>query len=320
MIISTFQMTSRNRTLLLVFALLGLGASVMSSYVHYQMLADPTYTSFCDVSATVSCTQAYLSPYRQPPRCAGGGPRRPLLHPRRADGRDGAAAAAHPGRQESPRGRGRRRRGRKRPGLCLRAVGDRSRVHAVPGLGIVVPAPRAVPALRGVVRRGPRAFRGARGERRPCRWPRCPVARCGIRRRWRRPDRARRRRVAARGRAGSRRVVPARIGGAEAAQESAPSYPPLTPEQRVQFEAWYNVQPVVDVPIDKGAAKVLIVEFNDYQCPPCRQTYNEYKGDPGEVHPLRQREIRREAFPAGHRVQHAERRPRGGMRGGRRRS
>ena len=38
------------------------------------------------------------------------------------------------------------------------------------------------------------------------------------------------------------------------------------------------MQPVVDVPIDKGAAKVLIVKFNDYQCPPCRQTYNEYKG------------------------------------------
>jgi protein-disulfide isomerase len=67
-------------------------------------------------------------------------------------------------------------------------------------------------------------------------------------------------------------------GGAEAAQESTPSYPPLTPEQRVQFEAWYNVQPAVDVPIDKGGAKVLIVKFNDYQCPPCRQTYNEYKG------------------------------------------
>ena len=27
------------------------------------MLTDPTYTSFCDVSATVSCTQAYLSRY-----------------------------------------------------------------------------------------------------------------------------------------------------------------------------------------------------------------------------------------------------------------
>ena len=56
-------MASRNRLLLLACALLGLGASVTSSYVHYQMLTDPTYTSFCDVSATVSCTQAYLSRY-----------------------------------------------------------------------------------------------------------------------------------------------------------------------------------------------------------------------------------------------------------------
>ena len=56
-------MASRNRLLLLACALLGLGASVASSYVHYQMLTDPTYTSICDVSATVSCTQAYLSRY-----------------------------------------------------------------------------------------------------------------------------------------------------------------------------------------------------------------------------------------------------------------
>ena len=32
------------------------------------------------------------------------------------------------------------------------------------------------------------------------------------------------------------------------------------------------------MPIDKGAARVLVVKFNDYQCPPCRQTYMEYKG------------------------------------------
>jgi uncharacterized membrane protein/protein-disulfide isomerase len=31
--------------------------------VHYRLLTVPGYTSFCDVSATVSCTQAYLSPY-----------------------------------------------------------------------------------------------------------------------------------------------------------------------------------------------------------------------------------------------------------------
>ncbi len=44
------------------FALLGLGASTYSTWVHYRILNDPTYVeSFCDVSATVSCTAAYSS-------------------------------------------------------------------------------------------------------------------------------------------------------------------------------------------------------------------------------------------------------------------
>jgi uncharacterized membrane protein/protein-disulfide isomerase len=49
--------------LALICALVGLGASGTAAYVHYRMFADPTYTSFCDVSATVSCTQVYASPY-----------------------------------------------------------------------------------------------------------------------------------------------------------------------------------------------------------------------------------------------------------------
>ena len=43
------------------FALLGLGASAESTRVHYRILNDPTYASFCDVNATVSCTEAYTS-------------------------------------------------------------------------------------------------------------------------------------------------------------------------------------------------------------------------------------------------------------------
>ena len=49
--------------LALVCALVGLGASVAAAYVHYQLMFDPTYTSFCDVNATVSCTQVYMSQY-----------------------------------------------------------------------------------------------------------------------------------------------------------------------------------------------------------------------------------------------------------------
>src|SRR5262245_55785863 len=59
---TTSRMTLRQK-LLLAFGLLGLAASGMSTYVHYRLLTDPSYTSFCDVSSTMNCTQAYLSRY-----------------------------------------------------------------------------------------------------------------------------------------------------------------------------------------------------------------------------------------------------------------
>ncbi|HEX7282649.1 MAG TPA: vitamin K epoxide reductase family protein [Vicinamibacterales bacterium] len=43
------------------FAVLGLAASLASTWVHYRILNDPTYASFCDVNATFSCTEAYTS-------------------------------------------------------------------------------------------------------------------------------------------------------------------------------------------------------------------------------------------------------------------
>src|SRR5262245_11511184 len=43
------------------FALLGLIASSASTWVHYQILNDPTYASFCDVNESFSCTVAYTS-------------------------------------------------------------------------------------------------------------------------------------------------------------------------------------------------------------------------------------------------------------------
>ena len=54
-------MSKLSARLALAFALVGLGASVAAAYVHYQILHDPLYTSFCDVSATVSCTEVYHS-------------------------------------------------------------------------------------------------------------------------------------------------------------------------------------------------------------------------------------------------------------------
>jgi protein-disulfide isomerase len=54
-------MTQRAARFGLICAIVGLAASIAAAYVHYRLLFDPTYQSFCDVSSSVSCTQVYLS-------------------------------------------------------------------------------------------------------------------------------------------------------------------------------------------------------------------------------------------------------------------
>ena len=56
-------MTALARKLLVAFALLGLVASSAATYVHYNLIKNPDYSSFCDINATVSCKAAYLSRY-----------------------------------------------------------------------------------------------------------------------------------------------------------------------------------------------------------------------------------------------------------------
>lgn len=45
------------------FAALGLAASSASTWVHYRLINDPTYVSVCDVNSTLSCSEAYTSAY-----------------------------------------------------------------------------------------------------------------------------------------------------------------------------------------------------------------------------------------------------------------
>ena len=56
-------MSSVARKLLVAFGLLGLAASSAATYVHYHLIRNPDYSSFCDINATVSCKTAYLSRY-----------------------------------------------------------------------------------------------------------------------------------------------------------------------------------------------------------------------------------------------------------------
>ena len=51
------------RKLLVAFSLLGLAASSAATYVHYNLIQNPDYSSFCDFNATVTCRAAYLSRY-----------------------------------------------------------------------------------------------------------------------------------------------------------------------------------------------------------------------------------------------------------------
>ena len=56
-------MTKYQQVWLVLLACVGLAAASTSTYVHFQLLSDPSYTSFCDINASVSCTQVYQSRY-----------------------------------------------------------------------------------------------------------------------------------------------------------------------------------------------------------------------------------------------------------------
>jgi uncharacterized membrane protein/protein-disulfide isomerase len=56
-------MSTTVRRILFLLACAGLASALASLYVHVQLVARPGYLSFCDVSATISCTQVYQSRY-----------------------------------------------------------------------------------------------------------------------------------------------------------------------------------------------------------------------------------------------------------------
>jgi protein-disulfide isomerase len=52
---------------------------------------------------------------------------------------------------------------------------------------------------------------------------------------------------------------------------------PLSQERQSEFERYYSSQPRIPLVIPNDGAKVLIVKFNDFQCPACGQSYLAYK-------------------------------------------
>ena len=58
---------------------------------------------------------------------------------------------------------------------------------------------------------------------------------------------------------------------------SASVAPVPTQDQRSEFERWYASQPRVPLVVPPDGAKVLVVKFNDFQCPACGQSFLQYK-------------------------------------------
>jgi len=53
----------KGRIGILILAAVALVASIAALYVHYRIVKDPSYSSFCDISETVSCEAVLESPY-----------------------------------------------------------------------------------------------------------------------------------------------------------------------------------------------------------------------------------------------------------------
>jgi protein-disulfide isomerase len=51
----------------------------------------------------------------------------------------------------------------------------------------------------------------------------------------------------------------------------------LSAENRAEFEKYWTSLPARTVPVPADGAAVVVVKFNDYQCPPCKQSYLLYK-------------------------------------------
>jgi uncharacterized membrane protein len=249
-------MSALARKLLVAFGVLGLVASGAATWVHYHLIVNPDYASFCDINATVSCKQAYLSRYGSVagvPVAVGGLVFFALVlllawgsrgRSRIADSAPAyifslstlalavvlylAYASFFVLKEVCP--------------LCVATY------VAVAGVFIISGGASSVP-LSSLPRRVVRDLGALVAT---------PVALV---------------------------IALLFVAGAASAVALFPSpqerpvvkMEPLAQDQRTELERWWDLQPKVEMPYSNDGAKVLLVKFNDYQCPPCRATYFAYE-------------------------------------------
>ena len=254
-------MSSRSRTLLLAFALLGLVAASVSSYVHYKLLTNASYSSFCDVSATVSCTEAYTSQYGSfmgvPVAIGGVVFFAMVLSLAGVAGSPGSA-----GRETAPAYI-----------FLLSTIGLAFVLYLAWASYVVLKVFCILCALTYVsviaifiISGGATSIpmttlpgRATRDIRTLLTSPRALLVALLV--------------IAAS--AAAIAFFP-RENPAPAPAQAA--IPPIAADERAKLEAWWNVQPKVELPVPMSTgAKVQILKFSDYQCPGCRAAHEMLK-------------------------------------------
>lgn len=250
------------------FALVGLGAALSSTWVHYQLITDPNYSGFCDINSTFSCAQAYTSRYGSiagvPVAVLGAlffafvlgliglGARAPQVRPRIpgyvfALSTVGLAAILYFAYASFF----------VLQAVCLLCVttyvaviglfvvsgmGTRESMGTLAGkagsdLGVILSGPEGLGAGVAFVALALAAFL----------WF---------------PD-------------ASSSMAPTEAGSGAAPATSSAA---LTPAQVAELERFLEAQPRLPVTVPNASGPVVIMKFNDYQCPACAQTWHEYRG------------------------------------------
>ena len=246
-------MTAKSRIVILVLAVVGLAFAGASTWIHYKLMTDVSYVSICDVSSKLNCSQVYLSSYGSiwgVPVAIGGMFWFALV-----------AAIAWFGRV----GRGEATgsyifllsiigmasilylgHASYTMGVaCLLCIGTYVSVF---GIFLVAGASPSIPILQVPARMFSDLFGALRK-------PEVSVVAL----------------VIAAGTVATAAFFP------KEGQRSLAAAAPQTAAEQLTFEQAWDRQPRIDLGIPADGAKVVIVKFNDYQCPMCRITHEEYK-------------------------------------------
>ncbi|HEY7285343.1 MAG TPA: vitamin K epoxide reductase family protein [Vicinamibacterales bacterium] len=255
-------MSKRLTLFALTCALVGLAASAAAAVTHYHLLYDPTYRSFCDVSERISCTQVYSSRFSMafgiPVAIFGA-----IWFSVAALLSVGGLTAPESVRESVP-------------GylfvlstlalsvilylgyislfvikaVCLLCL---TTYAAVIGLFLVSGAATSIP-MKSLPKRATRDLRVLAAS---------PLAIALV--------------VLFFAGAATTVAFFPREGTSASGDPGSLVAPAPTQDQRSEFERWYSSQPRVPLVLSAEGAKVLIVKFNDFQCPACGQSYLSYK-------------------------------------------